>query len=285
MSTEVVTPPAAPATPPPAAPVVAPAAPATPIQWTQGFNEDLKGYVATKGFQGPDAVVDAYRNLEKMVGAPPERIIKMAEKIRDDAGNLTPEAKQIFERLGAPKEAKDYQLEIPKEFGDEKLTEQFKNLFHQEGVNKASAEKIVKTWNEYQANIAKLNKEAFEANFKNQDQSLRKDWGQAYEQNVNIAKEAVRTVGIDAKSIDALAAQIGHDKTMQLFHKLGAAVGEGKFIKGDSPNRIMEPSSAQYQIKELMKDRDFATRLDKGDMEARQRWDRLHQMAYPEAVV
>ena len=283
MNTELVTPPAAPAATTPPAATPPPAAPAA--NWYDGASQDTIGWYQTKGYKSAVDVLESARNMEKLIGVPPERVIKLAEKLRDDSGNLTPEAKQIFERLGAPKEAKDYQIDIPKEFGDEKMAEQFKNLFHQEGVNKASAEKIVKTWNDYQANIAKANKEAFEANFKNQDQALRREWGQAYDQNVTIAKEAVRTIGIDAKAIDAVAAQLGHDKTMQLFHKLGAAVGEGRFVKGDSPNRVMEPTAAQHQIKELMKDSDFATRLGKGDSEARQRWDRLHQMAFPEATV
>ena len=275
MSTEIQ-----PATNTPPATTVVPTA-ATPPSWTQGFNEDLKGFVSTKGFQSADAVVDAYRNLEKMIGAPPERILKLTDKMRGDDGMLTAEGRAIFERLGAPKDAKDYQIEVPKEYGDANMAESFRKLFHDEGINKSSAEKIVKSWNEYQANAMKTAKEQSELAFKNADQNLRKEWGQAYDQNLNIAKEAVRTLGIGEKEINAMSQALGHDKAMQFFQKMGSSVGEGKFVKGGNPSSVMEPGQAQYQIKELMKDRDFGARLSKGDAEATGRWNRLHEMAYP----
>ena len=269
----------------PAATTTAPAAtttaPAATSSWTDGFSPDLTGYISTKGFKSPADLADSYRNLEKLQGVPQDRILKLAEKMRDEKGSLTPEAREIYNRLGAPKEAKDYNLEIPAEYGDKNLAEKFKGIFHEEGIPKEAAERIVKQWNEYQGNNMKAAKEQAEIAFKNAEQNLKKEWGNAYEQNVNIAKEAVRTLGLDAKGVDAIAATLGHDKTMVLLKNLGSSVGEGRFIQGRSQTTVMEPTQAQYEIKQLMGDRDFAARLSKGDIEAKGKWEHLHKMAYP----
>ncbi len=279
------TPPAAPAASaatPPAAPAASAATPpAAPVSWYEGASADLTGWVQNKGFKTPIDALESARNLEKLMGAPPERILKLADKMRGDDGKLTAEGRQIFERLGAPKEAKDYQIDIPKEFGDAKMAETFQGLFHEEGVAKASAERIVKQWNEYQNAQRTAMTEAQKEADRQAEQVLKRDWGQAYEQNTNIAKEAVRTLGLDEKSLNSLSRSLGHDKTMKLLQKLGASVGEGRFVQGGSANTVLEPSQAQYQIKELMKDRDFAGRLAKGDSEALSKWTRLHEMAAP----
>lgn len=276
-TTTATTPPAA-ATPPPAA---APAAPAAAPSWHDGASADNLGWIQNKGFKSPLDVVESARNLEKLMGHPPEKILKLADKMRDDAGALTPEGRAIFERLGAPKDAKDYTIEIPKEYGDASMAEMFRKLFHEEGVSKSSAERLVKEWNAYQTNAMKGIRETQELAAKTAEANLKKDWGQAYDQNLNIAKEAARTLGVDQKQLDALHHVMGQEGAMKLMHKLGASVGEGRFVKGGSPNAVVEPSNAQYQIRELMKDKEFGRKLAQGDSEATARWTRLHEMAHP----
>lgn len=272
--TTTVTPPAA-----PAAPATPPAAP----DFLTGLSDDTRGWYQTKGFKAPSDAIESARNLEKLMGLPPERILKLADKMRDETTNAwTPEARQIWERLGAPKEAKDYQIDIPKEYGDAKQADLFRRLFHEEGIPKASAERLVKEWNAFQGANMQAFKDQQEATAKTSDANLRKDWGQAFEQNVNIAKEAARTLGMDQKQVDAIHSALGQEGTMKLFHKLGTSVGEGRYIQGGGANQLMTPSNAQHQIKELSKDKDFSGRLMKGDTEAKAKWQRLHEMAYPE---
>lgn len=268
------TPPPTPPTPPPAAP---PAAAVVP-SWTDGIQGETLGWLQNKGYKGPADLAESARNLEKLMGAPPERILRLAEKMRADDGSLTPEGRQIFERLGTPKEAKDYQIDIPKEYGDPQMAEQFRQLFHQEGLTKASAERIVKTWNERQAGVIKGMQEAQTLADKNADTNLRKDWGAAYDQNVNLAKEAARTMGFEQATVDALHRTMGQEAAFKFFHKLGTSVGEGRFVAGGQPNAPLAPAQADAQIKDLMKDSDFQKRFSQGDKEAIDKWTRLHEM-------
>ena len=86
-------------TPDTAAPVVTetPAAPAAPADWTAGLPEEMKGYVQNKGFKDPSAVVESYRNFEKLMGVPQDRMIKLPEKAEDKAA-----WDSIYNRLGRP---------------------------------------------------------------------------------------------------------------------------------------------------------------------------------------
>ena len=87
------------------------AAPSTPPSWTTGFTDELKGYVDAKGFKDAQSVVESYRNFEKIKGVPQERLLTLPEKDEDPSWN------DVWKRLGRPDQPKDYQLEVPKEFG------------------------------------------------------------------------------------------------------------------------------------------------------------------------
>lgn len=260
-----------------------------PGAWMAGMNDDLKGYTTSKGFKDPATLVDSYRNLEKLIGAPKERILKIAEKFYDDNGKLTPEARENFERFGAPKEAKEYRLEtlLPKEGGDKALMDHFANVFHEAGVPKSTAERIVKSWNEYQSKGVDATKAKQTEAFNNDSTKLKTEWGAAFEQNRTIAAEAMRTLGLTNQEVDAMASSIGHFKTMNMLKNLGKSVGEGQYISGrPAPNQVLEPGSAKSQIKNLMGDPNFVAKYNSTDpimsSEAQNQIARLNQMAYPD---
>lgn len=249
---------------------------ADPNAWMSGFNDDMKGYIQNKGFKAPADLADSYRNLEKLQGVPQDRLLKLPESFD------SPEMRAVYERLGAPKDAKGYSLEVPKEGGDSKLMEHFSNVFFEAGVPKAMAEKIVKSWNEYQGAAKTQMAESAKQAFSQSEAALKTEWGAAYDQNVNIAKEGVKVLGLSKEDIDAIASTRGHDNAMKLFHKIGQSVGEHSFVNGrPAGEQINAPEQARAQIRSLMGDSDFATRLASGDSDAKMRWDKLHKEAYP----
>lgn len=255
-----------------------------PGAWMAGFNDDLKGYVATKGFKDPATIADAYRNLEKLQGVPQDRLMKLPEKFYGDDGKLTTEGRQIYERLGAPKDAKEYGLDkfVPKEGGDPKLMEHFSSIFAEAGIPKSAAEKIASGWNEYQALQVGAMKEAAQQKFNDETNTLKKDWGSAFDQNTQIAKEGLRRLGHDSKTADALSTVLGHAATMKLYHQLGSAVGESAFVTGRAPaSGILEPTTAKSKIQQYRQDKGFMVKVASGDVEANALWTRLHEQAFP----
>lgn len=272
----VVAPPAA--TPPPAA---APPAAAPPAgDWMSGLDDDSKGYVGNKGFKGPKDVLDSYRNLEKSIGVPPEKLVKLPERFYDDKGVVTPEGRSVFERLGAPKDPKEYGFKAG-EGQDQGLVDNFGKWAQDAGLSKQQAEKILNSFNETQKGQVTALKEQIKVKHAAEEMALKTEWGQALEQNTNIAKQAAQKLGMTSEQITALANQLGHAGTMKMFLNFGKSLGEAGFVGGSQQSHVLEPVTAQSKIKELQSDKTFGARLMNGDSDAKAQWQRLHEQAYP----
>ena len=95
-----------------------------------------------KGFKSNQDVLDSYRNYEKLQGVPQERMIKLPEDMNSEEG------KAIWQRMGVPKEANEYTLEVPTENGDQEMADWAKVAFHKHNIPRAAAEGFIKDWNE-----------------------------------------------------------------------------------------------------------------------------------------
>jgi hypothetical protein len=228
MSQAIAAAPATPAAPAPAAtpapasvaiasaptPAAPPSAPppssANGADWTAGLSEDMRGFIANKQFQNPGQLADAYRNLEKLRGVPQERLLQIPEDMN------TPEGRAVWERLGAPKTAAEYGLDklVPKEGGDPKLAEWASQIFHETGLPRTAAEKIITKWNERSVAAQNEAKENYNLMLQQGDANLKKEWGAAYDQNVNLARAGMRALELDAKAVDVLERLQGREKTL-----------------------------------------------------------------------
>lgn len=269
------TPPAAPPAVPPTPPLATPPAPAAG-DWTVGFSDDHKSYIQNKGFKTPAEVLESYRNFEKLQGVPQDRLLKLPENMD------TPEGRAIWERLGRPKDSKDYSIDLPKENPDPKLADWLRTVADEGNFTQRQVETLVKKWNERQGATHKAFTDESTAASVVQEQKLKTDWGAAFDQNINIAKSAVQTMKWDQKTVDALQSSIGYDGVMKLLHQLGTATGEHNFVNGDPANKnMMSPEGATKAINDMIGDEGFRKRLSAGDADAKRQWDNAHKMAYP----
>lgn len=293
--------PAAPAAPPPAAsaslnaPVAPPAsaaAPAAPLgtpaasaapgaangDWTTALAEDDRGYVANKGFKTPNDVLTSYRNLEKTFGVPQDRLLKLPEDMN------TPEGRAVWEKLGAPKTAAEYGLDklVPKEGGDPKLAEWASEVFHETGLPRTAAEKIITKWNERTQAAQAADKENYVSMITQGEAALKKEWGAAYEQNVNLAKQGRKALELNDQELDGLEKMIGRERLFKKLRTIGAGIGEANYVAGrPAADGAMAPEQARQKLNELKGDALFTKRYLGGDSEARAQMDRLQRMAFP----
>ncbi len=261
-------------TEPAASPTTSAPAPA-PTDWTTGFTDETRAYVANKGFKGPQDVLESYRNFEKTMGSKAEHLLKLPENMD------TPEGRAVFERLGAPKDAKDYKIDIPKEFGDEKLAQGLRDVAHKYAFTNKQVEGLVNWWNERSGGAIKTAQETANQQGVAQEQSLKKEWGAAYDQNLNLARAGATKYGLDKGKVDALQNALGYDGVMKLLHGFALATGEAPYVSGQNAGGgVLAPSAAVSQIKELSRDPSFAKRLASGDADAKRQWDKLNYQAY-----
>lgn len=249
---------------------------ASSADWTTGLSDELKGYVQTKGFKDPSAVVDSYRGLEKTIGVPQDRILKLPENMD------SPEGRAIWERLGAPKEAKEYKIEIPKEAGDQKLADGLRDVAYKNGFSHRQVENLVNWWNESQTAATKSLTEAHQHKMTQENDSLKKEWGQAYDQNKEIANQAARKLGMDPQVVLAMGELLGPAKAMKALHDLGIKTGEHQFVVGGRQpgGQVMDPNSAKAKLASLRSDEGFIKRFTSGDADAVREWNRTNEQAF-----
>lgn len=254
------------ATPPAAAPTQ---------DWYSSFNDDMKGYVQNKGFKDPAAVVDSYRNLEKLMGAPKERLLKLPEK--DDS----PEWNDIYSKLGKPSKPEEYNFKLGNE-SDFKWAQQ---AFHEAGLTAKQAAALAEKWTGYQESSMKGQQEQFNQKIEQETVGLKKEWGMAYDKNIEQAKRAVSALGVPGEAIDALEKSIGFSAVMKMMHGLGSKLGEDSFVSGQNKQNFgaMTPESAQNRITSLRGDPAFVQKYVAGDVSAREEMEKLHRWAYPDA--
>lgn len=257
-------------TPPAEAPTETPGG---SVDWTASLSPEVKGWVEKKGFKGADAVIESYRNLEKLMKAPKDRLLTLPEKEDDPSWN------DVYARLGRPSEPTEYKLSG---FEDDKFSEFSRKTFYELGLTKRQGEALAAKWKEYGDIQTSEREAAINARASQEESELKKEWGQAHDQNVNIAKRAITALGMDADTIDSMEKAMGYKKTMAVLHTVGLKLGEGSYVDGGtSANGALTPGAAQAQITELMSDPGFSHKYVNGDREARTQMERLHRMAYP----
>jgi hypothetical protein len=271
MAETIVTPPVV---TPPTPPVVTPPPPTVVADWKSALAPDLKGFIEERGFKDPGEVAEQYRNLEKLRGVPENRLLKLPESLEDQTAMGA-----IYDRLGRPKTAKDYGIEVPKENGDPKQAEWAGDLFHKAGLTKAQGEAISKAWNERQTQAFTQIKEASTLAKTQADAALTKEWGAAYAQNVELANKGAATLGLTPDEVEGIGALKGREVLMKKLMDIGRSLGEATFHGGTKPagDTKFSPDGAQTKIKELMSDVDFRSRLNAGDKAAITQWTALHE--------
>jgi len=244
--------------------------------WTSGLNDEYKGYVQAKGFKDPSMVLESYKNIEKLMGAPKERLMTLPEK--EDA----PEWNDVYKRLGKPEKADDYKIDAGKD-GNPEFAKWAKEVFHGANLTTKQAEMVASKWNEYVQGTQKSQMEAMAARSAQDEIALKKEWGAAFDQQINTAKKAAVAFGLQPDMIDKLESSLGFGGLMKFLNSIGSKIGESDFVSGGTRNPgfgVMTPIAAQSRIKSLAEDTAFTQKLMNGDISAKDEWDRLHTMAY-----
>lgn len=260
---------------PPINQVVAPAAP----EWLKGADETTVGYAQNKGWTEPKQVLDGYRNLEKLMGAD-----KAGQTVVVPKDGASPEETAAFyNRLGRPADAAGYKLPVP-DGADPAFSKVAAEQFHKLGLTAKQGESLTAWWNETAGSAKAQTDGAKQAQFEADAQSLRTEWGAAFEQNKVAASAAARGLGLDAPTIDKLESAMGHKGVMDFFYKIGAKMGEGSFVTGEkteSFGNAMTPGQAKARIAERMSDKSWTADYIGGNKEKLAEMTRLQGFAFP----
>lgn len=217
---------------------------AASVKWTDTLPEDMRGYVETKGFKDPAAVLTSYQNLEKLRGVPEDRLLKLPETM--DADALAP----IFDKLGRPEAPEKYTRALGEGF-DDGVFKAVASEAHKLGLTDAQFAGMQKAMG---AQATALQEAQDTSSAQAFDQ-----WKASNPDGFNAAARVMATVGLDEAKVEALLT--GDKAAMYDFlSKVAARSSEGTVIHGDQPGSNefgLSPAAAKQKISEMFGDKAF----------------------------
>ena len=272
---------------PASAALTTPAAPPAEKQWFDGYDQETKGWMESRGMTkleplaALDNAIKGFRNAEKYMGVPHERLARIPEWDKADKTELD----AFYNKLGRPADPKGYDIKlpdgVPRDYADAAA-----GKFHEIGLTPQQARALVEWNNQYGQEAASKVAEAQKAAVAEQEKNLRRDWGMAYDKNDAMAGDAIRRmsekVGFSDGDLQKLTNAIGFDKAMKMFAEIGSTMTEDTYVDSSGVSFAPKtPNAAQAKISQLRQDREFSAKLLAGNAQAKAEWDRLHEMAYP----
>jgi hypothetical protein len=229
----------------------------------KGVNDLAKGYVHAQRMIGADKIV-----LPKD-GAPPE------------------EWGTFWNRLGRPETPDGYKIPEKLPDGvkiDEAEFKAFSAEAHRLGFNSQQVAALARYDAERKMAGAQAKGVADQQAMEATVAGLRKDWGQAFDQNIAVGREAaVRFGGEDAMKDPSLA---NNPTFIRMMAKIGKAMAQDEVTgTGGRTAFRMSPNDATAQIAAAQKDPKFVAALtnrrDPEHESAKAKWAALHSVAYP----
>ena len=238
--------------------------------WTEGFDDDLKGYVENKGFKDPSALAESYRNLEKLRGVPEDQLIRWPDDPTEE-GALDP----VFEKLGRPASPDEYENVLGDGFNDE-VYKAAAETAHKLGLGNEQ----FKGLQQVLAGQAQAIEEAREA----EATAAFDAWKEKNPGGFEAAAKVMADLGMNE---DQVAAMLSGDKTAiyDFAAKVGAARAEAPVVQGDPSGAgpALSPQAAAEKARALMNDEAFRKQYFHEDKAVRQpaidRITKLHEIA------
>ena len=197
-----------------------------PANWASQLSAENQNYVQAKGFQDVENVLTSYRNLEKLIGQK-ENILQLPKDKTDQKAWA-----DLYSKLGRPEKADAYEVNVP-EGGDPNVAAFSKEIFHEANLTVEQAKILSEKWTAKMSEMAQTEQQNKEIEHNKQFEKLKREWGDAYNQNLGLAKSAAKKLGIDGATVDALETAMGFAKTMEFFHQVGARTGEADFVASE----------------------------------------------------
>lgn len=230
-------------------------------------------------------------SAQKMVGNPKNYL----KRLGPDA---TPEERQAFFReLGAPEKPDEYTLpegiERPENMPEmsEKRVGEFRELFHQLGLTKEQGQALLGAYSGMEASVWQEVAQQAEERFAQAESQLKSDWGQAYDEKLQLAQRAANAKGDEFKAWLESKGLDNDPHMIRMLAEVGGNMQDPGLPDGPSGRRstgALTPEAAQQQIQELYADAEFmkAYSGEKGVPQATHdaavaKMQRLFQTAYP----
>ena len=241
--------------------------------WDNIEDSDLKGYVANKGWKDSTELARGYQNLEKLLGS---------EKLPMPKGDDDVEGwNKLYTKLGRPETPEGYGIKAA-DGQDPTLANAAASKFHELGLTEKQGQALTNWWAEQSQGLLDAQSAAQAQSAEQAIAELKNEWGNKYDENIELGRRAAREYGLDADALGKIEGALGTKGLLDLMAKIGRGQGEAEFIGQGKTSFGMSPEAARARIQALKGDAEWTQRYLKGDADARAELERLHRLGYPE---
>jgi len=249
--------------------------------WTDTLPDNIKAHPVFAKYQSPNEALAAFVDVQKLIG--PEKIIMPSKEADENEWN-----ERVFDRLGRPKESKDYalptDLEIPEGFPvREQLVQGFRDQAHKLGILPKQFEGMYKWF--MNENIAQFNsaKEGIVTAKNEATSKLRTEWGAAFDQNVALGEKVLNTFGDEETTLFLRESGLNNNPAFVKFlSKVGKSFSEDQ-LTGKPAQLTSSPDEAMAEIRKMEGDDKHPLYIADHPEHAAavQKRDALYRLAHP----
>lgn len=235
----------------------------TPPAWYSTLDQEHVGHIQTLGWDKLDPAaaaleaIKAHRSANKMLGVPPEQLLRLPKAEDTDAWG------PVWQRLGAPEKPDGYDFSALA-FDDEPTTTAIHNALREGAASmhmpKAMAEGLAKVFHKFVEDHGAAMAAETEAAQAEAMKQLTTEWGPEgsprFQGNEQVANAARQRMGVTDEQYVKLQEALGRADALRFFQKLGAGLGEDKFVRDPGPGGrdVMTREQAMARRNELLGD-------------------------------
>ncbi len=254
--------------------------------WREGLDPAVKNHPSLASFKTTGDLAKSWVEAQKLIGR--EKIPVPGEKATKEDWDM------VFDRLGRPKDKEGYgipEVKMPEGYPapDKEFMNNFKQKAFELGMLPNQVNGLYSWFMENEA--AKFNQygESRKLERGEAENALRKLWGKAFEQNFQIAEQAVNKYGTEGFITKLKQSGLNNDPDMVKFIADMAKNFSEDRIAGKPAGLTLSPEEAIAEINkiqgEAMKDRNHPMNNKRHPEYEyfKRKWTALHEQAYPAA--
>lgn len=231
-----------------------PAEPTSGKTWKEAISQEYRSNPNIEKFTELDALAKSYINAVSMIGT--DKIPLPGKSATDEQWN------EVYNKLGRPESADKYKLEFKTDVApvDENVIKGFAQNAHKLGLNNKQAQGILEFYKSTLEGSAKemsVNMETAQADATN---SLRSEWGRAYDDNLRKAADVAQTY-LEPELLDTQlrdGSRLGDNpKIIKAFANIANLLSEDKIIGAEADNAL-QGRDIEKEIDELTTDKQGA---------------------------
>lgn len=249
------------------------------LNWRDGLSDELKGNASLANFPDINALAKSFVDTKAMQGASiripgedasDEIRAEFANKLIDKVPNLMfkpdfddPKKNgDFYKSIGVPAEAKEYEVPTVEGIDTSQIDDAQVTLMREISLNnnltkaqfKGIMESTLKSQHDKSVESASKLNEGM--------QSLRQEWGLAFEDNIRLAVQAAKDTNAPPAFVEAMVNNQVNSDSIKWLHAVGKQLGSNPNNfgnQGDGGNDgVMTPVEAKAKIAEMMDNREHA---------------------------